>query len=134
VGAGNKSEAETDISNERFRLANAERLIDLDGVCSRSRNFYFVLIRTPKIEAELLSEKFLELLCPESVWSGQEVGSFAEGGLAGLVPHKRGPKQAHKLADEVLAFIVETRQKEPSVRTPEKTSPTSLAADVSCGS
>ena len=41
------------------------------------------------------------------------------GGLGSLVPHKRGPKQAHKLTDEVLAFIVETRQKGPSLRTSE---------------
>ena len=33
--------------------------------------------------------------------------------------HKRGPKQAHKLTDEVVAFIVETRQKQPHVRTAE---------------
>jgi transposase len=49
----------------------------------------------------------------------QALAAFEEGGLAGLVPHKRGPKQAHKLTGEVLAFIIETRQKEPSVRTPE---------------
>jgi transposase len=49
----------------------------------------------------------------------QAQSAFAEGGLVGLVPHKRGPKQAHKLTAEVLACIVETRQKEPPVRTPE---------------
>jgi transposase len=36
-----------------------------------------------------------------------------------LVPHKRGPKQAHKLTDEVLSFIGEVRQKQPSVRLPD---------------
>ena len=49
----------------------------------------------------------------------QALEAFEESGLAGLVPHKRGPKQAHKLNDEVLAFLVQTRQKEPSLRTPE---------------
>jgi transposase len=49
----------------------------------------------------------------------QALEAFEESGLAGLVPHKRGPKQAHKLNDEVLAFLVQTRQKEPSVRIPE---------------
>ena len=44
----------------------------------------------------------------------QALSAFEEGGLAGLVPHKRGPKQAHKLTDEVLDFIIETRQKQPS--------------------
>ena len=49
----------------------------------------------------------------------QALAAFGEGGLAGLVPHKRGPKHAHKLTDEVLAFIVQIRQKEPSVPTSE---------------
>jgi transposase len=45
--------------------------------------------------------------------------SFEEDGLGGLVPHKRGPKQAHKLTPEVLTFISESRQKDPSIRTAE---------------
>jgi len=49
----------------------------------------------------------------------QALSAFEEGGLAGLVPHKRGPKQAHKLTDEVVVFIIETRQKQPHVRTAE---------------
>jgi transposase len=49
----------------------------------------------------------------------QALEAFEEDGLAGLVPRKRGPKQAHKLTDEILAFLVQTRQKEPSVRIPE---------------
>ena len=35
------------------------------------------------------------------------------------MPHKRGPKQAYKLTDEVIAFINEVRQKEPSIRLPD---------------
>ncbi|MGB6943834.1 MAG: helix-turn-helix domain containing protein [Bryobacteraceae bacterium] len=46
----------------------------------------------------------------------QALSAFEQDGLAGLVPHKRGPKQAHKLTQEVLTFIGEMRQKEPSVR------------------
>ena len=45
--------------------------------------------------------------------------AFEDDGLAGLVPHKRGPKQAHKLTEEVLTFIGELRQKEPSIRLPD---------------
>src|ERR1041385_7593588 len=40
----------------------------------------------------------------------QAQSAFEQDGLAGLVPHKRGPKQPHKLTEEVLAFIHETRQ------------------------
>jgi transposase len=49
----------------------------------------------------------------------QALSAFEQDGLAGLVPHKRGPKQAHKLTQEVLTFIGEMRQKEPSVRLPD---------------
>ena len=45
----------------------------------------------------------------------QALSAFEQDGLIGLVPHKRGPKQAHKLTDEVMTFMMETRQKEPSV-------------------
>ena len=48
----------------------------------------------------------------------QALSAFERDGLAGLDPHKRGPKQAHKLTEEVLAFIGEVRQKEASVRLP----------------
>jgi hypothetical protein len=49
----------------------------------------------------------------------QAQSTFEQDGLAGLVPHKRGPKQAHKLTAEVLTFIGEVRQKEPSIRLPD---------------
>lgn len=42
--------------------------------------------------------------------------AFERQGLAGLVPHKRGPKQAHKLTQEVMSFIRDKRQQDPSLR------------------
>ena len=49
----------------------------------------------------------------------QAQAAFGQEGLAGLVPRKRGPKQAHKLTEEVLGFIRETRQQDPRVRPAE---------------
>lgn len=49
----------------------------------------------------------------------QARSAFEQDGLAGLVPHKRGPKQAHKLTEEVMQFIAEVRGQEPSIRPPE---------------
>lgn len=49
----------------------------------------------------------------------QAQSAFQQDGLAGLVPRKRGPKQAHKLTEEVLTFIGEVRQKEPFIRLPD---------------
>jgi transposase len=42
--------------------------------------------------------------------------TFQQGGLPALMPQKRGPKQAHKLTAEVLAFLHQARQEDPSLR------------------
>jgi len=46
----------------------------------------------------------------------QAQSAFQQGCLPALMPHKRGPKQAHKLTADVLAFIRQVRQQEPSLR------------------
>jgi transposase len=38
------------------------------------------------------------------------------GGLAGLVPARPGPRRAHKLTEEVVAFVRERRAAEPALR------------------
>src|SRR5712692_5997441 len=43
----------------------------------------------------------------------QAQSAFAQQGLAGLIPHKRGPRQAHKLTAEVIGFLAELRLAEP---------------------
>jgi transposase len=42
--------------------------------------------------------------------------AFQASGLSGLVPHKRGPKEAHKLTAEVIEFVQQARQQDPSLR------------------
>ena len=42
----------------------------------------------------------------------QAQSAFQQDGLGGLVPHKRGPKHAHKLSQEVLELILERRQQD----------------------
>jgi len=44
--------------------------------------------------------------------------AFAEGGLPGLIPKRRGPKGAHKLTDEVLAFLDQERAQDKRLRAP----------------
>jgi transposase len=46
----------------------------------------------------------------------QAQASFQQGGLPALMPRKRGPKEAHKLTAEVLAFIRQARQEDSSLR------------------
>jgi transposase len=50
--------------------------------------------------------------------------ALADGGLAGLVPAKPGPRGAHKLTGEVLDHLVELRAADPGLR------PADLAAAV----
>ncbi len=45
----------------------------------------------------------------------QAQAALQQGGLPALMPQKRGPKNAHKLTVEVLAFIRQVRQDDPSV-------------------
>lgn len=47
----------------------------------------------------------------------QAQAAFQAGGLARLVPRKRGPKKPHKFTLEILKFIREARQQDPSLRT-----------------
>lgn len=46
----------------------------------------------------------------------QAQNAFEVTGLAGLVPHKRGPRQGHKLTPEILEFIRKARTDDADVR------------------
>jgi transposase len=46
----------------------------------------------------------------------QAQAAFEQGGLPALMPQKRGPKKAHKLTAEVLAFVRQAQQEDPSLR------------------
>ena len=41
--------------------------------------------------------------------------AFAQQGLAGLIPRKRGPRGAHKLTPAVLDFVLQQRAASPSL-------------------
>jgi transposase len=49
----------------------------------------------------------------------QILAAFEQEGLPGLVPKRRGPKHAHKLAAPVLEFIDQQRASNPKLRAPE---------------
>ena len=44
----------------------------------------------------------------------QALAAYRQGGLPGLIPHKRGPKHRHKLTDAVMGVIAEQRALDPS--------------------
>lgn len=45
--------------------------------------------------------------------------SFQSGGLAALIRQRPGPRRAHKLSSEVMAFVEEQLGQEPSPKTPD---------------
>jgi transposase len=47
----------------------------------------------------------------------QAQSALAQRGLPGLIPLKRGPKQARKLSAAVLEFVQQTRRDDPSLST-----------------
>jgi transposase len=42
---------------------------------------------------------------------------FAQRGLAGLIPRKRGPKGRHKLSPEIMDYVAQVRAADPSIKT-----------------
>ena len=48
--------------------------------------------------------------CRPSFYQAQ--AAFAQEGLSGLVPKKRGPHGGHKLSEEVLKFLLDSLQKD----------------------
>jgi transposase len=49
----------------------------------------------------------------------QAQAALEQGGLAALVPARPGPRRAHKLTEEVVAFAQERLEAEPSLRSAE---------------
>lgn len=45
----------------------------------------------------------------------QAQAAFQEAGLAGLLPHKRGPRSGHKLTPELMQFVAQLRLAEPTI-------------------
>ena len=45
--------------------------------------------------------------------------ALQRGGLAALLPQKPGPRRAHKLDDDVVAFLLRERTADPSLRARE---------------
>lgn len=45
--------------------------------------------------------------------------TLAISGLAGLVPHSRGPKDGHKISSNVVAFVIDLKESQPELTTPQ---------------
>lgn len=48
----------------------------------------------------------------------QAARAYTDGGLVGLLPAKKGPRRAHKLSAEVVSYLREKLQQDPSLKAP----------------
>lgn len=49
----------------------------------------------------------------------QAQAAFELGGLAGLLPKKRGPRGSHKLSAEIMEYLLKLLSDDPALRAPE---------------
>lgn len=51
----------------------------------------------------------------------QAQAAFQDAGLAGLLPHKRGPRSGHKLTPDLMTFVAEFRTADPHISSTQLT-------------
>src|SRR6516225_3308249 len=77
----------------------------------------YEMLRRVQSEGQAVSESAAHFgLSRPSFYQAQ--AAFELGGLPALMPRKRGPKKAHKLTTEVLAFLRQAQQEASSLRAP----------------
>lgn len=77
----------------------------------------YELLRRVEVEGQPLTATAAAFgLSRPSVYKAQ--AAFAREGLPGLLPQRRGPRRAHKLSAEVMAYVEEERQSDPALRAP----------------
>jgi transposase len=75
----------------------------------------YEMLRRVQSEGEAVSHSAAHFgLSRPSFYQAQ--AAFQQGGLPALMPQKRGPKKAHKLTPEVLAFVCQAQQQDSSLR------------------
>jgi transposase len=74
----------------------------------------YEMLRSVEVEGETISESAASFgFSRPSFYEAQ--AAFAKGGLHGLLPQKRGPQRAHKLNTQVMTFLEELRQQQPTL-------------------
>jgi transposase len=74
----------------------------------------YEMLRRVQVEQSTVSEAAQEFgLSRPSFYEAQ--AAFAQGGLPGLIPAKRGPRRAHKLSAEVMEFLRAAKAEDPTL-------------------
>ena len=75
----------------------------------------YEMLRRVRVEGETVCRAAADFgLSRPSFYAAQE--RFDKEGLAGLVPEKPGPKQGHKLTQEIVDFLERLAGEEPTLR------------------
>ena len=78
----------------------------------------YEMLRRVRVQGEPITESVLAFgFSRPSFYQAQS--AFDLGGLAGLLPKKRGPRGSHKLSAEVVAYLEKLLSHDPSLRAAE---------------
>ncbi len=74
----------------------------------------YEMLRQVQVDQRAVSRTAQEFGCSRPSFYQAEF-TFEQGGLSGLLPQKRGPRNGHKLTPEVMEFVAEQKTLEPSL-------------------
>ena len=75
----------------------------------------YEMLRRVRLDGQPLAQVSRAFGCSRPAFYKAQA-DFAAAGLPGLIPRRRGPRQAHKLTPEVLAFIAQGLEEDPTLR------------------
>lgn len=96
-----------DVKNEMFRDSDFFDPEDLLQV-------KYEMLRLVEVDKQSVSEAARAFgFSRPSFYQAQ--AAFQDAGLAGLLPHKRGPRSGHKLTADLMSFVAELRIADPQI-------------------
>jgi transposase len=78
----------------------------------------YEMVRRVRLEGESVSGAASMFGFSRPSWYAAAAVLDAEG-LPGLLPERPGPRRAHKLTEQIVAFVAEALQEDPSLRSAE---------------
>ena len=75
----------------------------------------YEMVRRVREDGETVSAAATEFGFSRPSWYAA-AAALDEAGLPGLLPARPGPRRAHKLSDEIVAFLRAARDEDPTVR------------------
>ena len=77
----------------------------------------YEMLRRVSVDGQTIRQAAADFGCSRPTFYHAQ-NAFTQAGLPGLVPRKRGPRGAHKLSDEILDFLLQTKTEQPTLGAP----------------